>query len=221
MADAVGNFQDALDAARDLAEEAYTARPRFYQPYSGALSPGKEISMTGKTKPTGDAPRTADELAAAFPELAEALRQQGAESINQEAIRAEGAQAEAERLMGLVGVHFGQAAAEKFQTIVATGITPDQYKATAGDAAPGLAHAIEEAAGIEVKKKEMLAVITAAGAPNPGSGTEAPGGEDKDFLALVEEYRAANKCGKAEALQAVIKSHPKAHTAYLKSVNAH
>jgi len=221
LADAVGNFQDAMNVARELADAAETAQPRFYQPYSGALSPGKETPMDPKKNKAEGAPRTADELAAAFPELAEALRRQGAESINPDAIRTEGAQAEAERLLGLIGVHFGEAAAEKFQAIAATGITPDQYKATAGDTAPGLAHAIQEAAGIEAKKQEMLDAITAAGAPNPGSGAEAPGGDGKDFLALVEEYRAANKCGKAEALQAVIKSHPKAHAAYLKSVNAH
>lgn len=177
--------------------------------------------MDPKKNKTSGAPETVAELEAAFPELAKALRQQGAESVNQDTIRAEAAQAETERLIGLVGVHFGAAAGEKFKSIASTGISVDQYQATAGDAAPGLSHAIREAAGVESKKKEMLDAITAAGPSNPGAGSEAPGSEEKDFMALVGEHATAHKCSKVEAMQAVIKAHPAAHAAYLKRVNAH
>ncbi len=211
LVDGIGNLQSAIDAARDLAERV--SEGTLELPIStGATPPAKEqYVMTDKAnKKMIAAPATVDELAAALPELAQALRDQGAQSVDVNAA----VQAETGRIMGLVEVHFGAQAAEKFTGIVTTGVTVAQYTAICGDSAPG-----QPQAGNIQGKDEILAALKNTGPENPGAdnGTAAAG--EKDFLALVNEYKAAHKCGLFDAQASIIKAYPDAHEAYLKSVN--
>jgi hypothetical protein len=75
-----------------------------------------------------------------------------------------------------------------------------------------------EAEAVQSAKNEMLRLIMNAGSENPGAGF---GMLDlmKNYLALVSEYMAVHNCKKGTAMMAVAQTHPKAHDAYLKSVN--
>ena len=44
-------------------------------------------------------------------------------------------------------------------------------------------------------------------------------GPKKDFFTLVDEYQAAQKCSRTEAIQAVAKANPEAHAAYIQAIN--
>ena len=211
LVDGIGNLQSAIDAARELIGRG-SEGPLGLPLSTGATPPAKEQQvMTDKAnKKMIAAPATVDELAAALPELAAALREQGAKAVD-----VQGAvQAESDRIMGLVQVHFGAEAAQKFAGIVSTGVTVDQYKAICGDSAPG-----QPKADSVQGKEELLAALKNSGPGNPGAdnGTAAAG--DKDFPALVAEYKTAHKCSLFDAQAAVIKAYPAAHEAYLKSVN--
>lgn len=162
------------------------------------------------------------DLEAALPkEILEALRAQGAAGVDVETPVKD---AEA-RILGLAEAHFGEEAGKAFAKVVASGITVEMFTATkeamgGGPAAEGDGGtAVEKAkANLEKAKAEMLAAIQQAGPDNPGSGGGADG-SDKDFLTLVAEYRAANKCTKSDAMLAVQAANPKAHEAYLQKYN--
>lgn len=54
----------------------------------------------------------------------------------------------------------------------------------------------------------------------PPSGPSDDQAGEKDFMAIVKEYKIANKCGYSDAVRAVARLNPEAHRAYLKKINA-
>lgn len=157
-------------------------------------------------------PRTAEELTAMFPELAAAVRQQGADSVDTGKIQNEAVTTEKDRIIGLAKVHFGEETAGKFEAIINTGVTVEQYQAIRPEPVPS-----QEEQAIGKAKEGLLAAIAQAGAQNPGAG-EGDGGE-KDFMALVEETATTRKISRTDAMKLVAKSHPKLHQAYVKKAN--
>ena len=214
LADAVGNLQTAIDAARDMAAQVYAGALALPVNTSstGATPPEKEQLIMDSKKKMITAPTTVAELEAALPELAQALRDAGAASVDAGPI----VRAECERVLGLARIHFGADAGGRFAEIVDSGLTEAQYKAVCGDTNPGLPKA-----GAIKGKEEILDGLKGSGAANPGAdnGAENSDAGGKDFMSLVEEHMAVFKVGKLEALQAVMQKNPKAHAAYLKSVN--
>ena len=213
LADQTGTFEDALAAAIDL--KPSRSGIYSYQSSLGAAAPGKEFSaMSGNQEFV--APKTAEELTAMFPNLAAEIRQQGADSVDTGKIETEasaaGATTEKDRIIGLAKIHFGEESAGKFEAIINTGVTVEQYQAIRPEPVPS-----EEEQAINKAKDGMLAAIQEAGAENPGAG-EGDGGE-KDFMALVEEISTTKKISKTEAMKQVAKTHPKLHQAYVKKSN--
>ena len=211
LADRVGAFQDALSTARELATT--NARNQFN---AGGITPEKEASMPENENTTVEAPKSVADLQARYPELSAELVQQGRDSVDVQAVQQEATTAETTRMLGFVNAYFGEEAGTKFKAVIDTGVSIDQFKAIAGDKAPGNAAG---AGAISAVKEELLAAIQEAGADNPGSG----GGDndDKDFMTLVEETATARKISKTAAMQQVAKSHPKLHQAYVKKANWH
>jgi signal peptide peptidase SppA len=211
LVDGIGNLDAAIEAAREMAARVDDGTLSLPIP-NGAMPPKKEQSMDPNKKNMIAAPTTVAELTAALPDLAKALRDEGAQTVDITAL----AKAEGERLLGLVAVHFGAEACEKFSQVVATGVTEAQYKAIVGDSAPGK----PVAAGVK-DKDQILAALENSGADNPGAdnGGEGKGG-DKDFMSLVEEHMAVFKVTKSQAIEAQMKKNPKAHEAYLNRMNS-
>jgi hypothetical protein len=69
----------------------------------------------------------------------------------------------------------------------------------------------------ETARAAALEALKTSGAPNPGAGNPAEGG--KDYMTLIEEYRAQYKCTKTAAMMAINKSHPGKRTEYLEKNN--
>jgi hypothetical protein len=212
LADATGTLQTAIDVALSLTGETRRAYKAVSQPRGEA--PGKELVMSDKQEQVTSI-TTVEQLAAAYPALADALRKEGAKTIDQEQIKAEASNSERERILGLVAIQFGEEAGKKLRTVADQGITPDAFKA------------VMEAMGTpmqpsgEIKgKAEILAALKGSGAENPGAGNQ-PGTESgKDFMALVDEYALARKVSRTDAMQAVMKARPEAHREYIRKFNA-
>lgn len=212
LADATGTLQTAIDAALSLTGETRRAYKAVSQPRGEA--PGKELVMSDKQEQVTSI-TTVEQLAAAYPALADALRKEGAKTIDQEQIKAEASTSERERILGLVAIQFGEEAGKKLRTVADQGITPDAFKA------------VMEAMGTpmqpsgEIKgKAEILAALKGSGAENPGAGNPPVTESGKDFMALVDEYAQARNVSKTVAMQAVMKARPEAHREYIKKFNA-
>lgn len=203
LADTLGSLDTAIAAVQDMAGNQQSERRIF--------------AMTTKTKEIKI--ETTEQLAAAYPDLAQALRAQGADSVDTAAIAQKAADEERARILGLAGVQFGAAAGEKFTAVVETGVTVAQFTAITAAAGGTQTPADAAAANLEKAKADQLAAIQAAGAANPGADSQAGQSAGKDFMALVAEYAQANKCGRVEAMQAVMKANPAAHKAYITKVN--
>ncbi|WP_319406173.1 signal peptide peptidase SppA [uncultured Desulfosarcina sp.] len=212
LADATGTFDDALTAAVELIPAA-PGQIYFQSRSTGAAAPGKEFSMKNGNQGTV-APETAGDLAALFPDLCAQIRQQGADSVDTVVIIGEATAGERDRILGLARIHFGEESAGKFEEIIKTNVTVEQYKAIRPEPVVS-----EEQKAIDAAKDATLAAIQQAGAQNPGgAGSDIDQG-NKGFLVLVEETMDRKKCTKTEAMRLVMRAHPKAHAAYLESVN--
>lgn len=214
LADRVGNLQTAIDAARNLALQVSRGELILPITSTGAASPNKEqkIMTVNNRDKMIVAPTTVAELEAAFPDLAQALRSEGAQAVDTKPA----ADAERARVMGLVTVHFGAEAGAQFDKVVSTGVTQEQYKAIVGDKAPGAAQAT-----VVQGKDEILAGLTGSGAGNPGAdnGSQGLNSGGKDYLSLVDEHMAVFKCTKIDAMKAVMKKNPAAHEAFIQKAN--
>ncbi|MBN2397096.1 MAG: hypothetical protein JXI32_01845, partial [Deltaproteobacteria bacterium] len=211
LADATGTIQTAIDTALSLIGGEGR---RYIAPKPRGEAPGKELVMSDKQEQLTSI-TTVEQLAAAYPALADALRKEGAKTIDQEKIKTEAFTFERERILGLVAIQFGEEAEKKLRAVADQGITPDAFKAVM--AAMGKQ---EQPSGEVTGKAEILAALKGAAAENPGAGNP-PGTESgKDFMALVDEYVVARNVSKTVAMQAVMKSHPEAHREYIKKFNA-
>jgi len=204
LAHDIGSMDTAIETALGMIES-----PGFKINFlsAGATSPGKAGAMDIKT---------AEELSAAFPDLVEQVRKQGAESVDLDQVGTEAAQAEQNRILGLVNIQFGQEAGEIFKAVVDSGVTVEQFTAVKA-ANPNIGEVESpELKAIQDSKDEMLTAIKEAGAENPGSGGEE--NLETDFMALVDAYQREHKCSKTEAMKKIGASHPDAHKAYLEKL---
>lgn len=210
LADETGTFNDALDAAVEMIPD--TSGQFYYQSrVAGAIAPGKEF-IVAKEQLQTIAPKTADELVALFPELCADIRQQGVESVDASLAGEQAASGERDRIIGLAGVHFGEEVSGKFEAIIKTGVTVEQYKAIRPEPVVS-----EEQKALDAAKAATLEAIKQAGADNPGAGG---GGDTKDFMSMVEDLVATKKIGKTAAMQKVARAHPKLHQSFIQKSNS-
>lgn len=207
LADGTGNLQDAIEAAQALAEER---NPKNITRITGANSPGKEPQMSKEAMFT-----SVEALAAAYPEFAQALREEGVKSVDKEKIRTEATKAERERILGLASIQSGDEAGKKLRAVVEQGITPEAFKAVMDAMGP-----TEGGSKDGEEKKKILAELKKTGAENPGSGNPPTPSSDKDFMTLVDEHVLVHKITKTQAMQEVMRKHPDVHAAYIKKMNS-
>ena len=157
--------------------------------------------------------KTIEDLRALAPALLQEAENKameiGASTVDLGPVKAEAADAERGRVMGLAKVHFGEEGGAKFEALVASGMSVEQYQAAVA--------AIGKPEEKKTAQADALAALKDSGAENPGAGNEPAGG--KDYMALVDEYRAQKKVTKTEAMIAVNKSHPKARQDYINKNN--
>ena len=158
---------------------------------------------------------TTEALAAGFPaqigQLVDEAHAAGVASVNLEASKKEGISAELTRIMALVTAFFGEALSAKFQTLVTTGMTPDQIKAL------GLSAGITETDAEKAKKEELLQALKGSGSGNPGTGDAAT--PPKGFMALVDTYQKQEACSRSAAIKAIANAYPTEHQAWIDEVN--
>ncbi len=201
LVDDIGSLDTAIAAVREMADN---------QPSDRRILPMDK----NQTKI-----ETTEQLAAAYPDLAEKLRAQGRDGVDTAAVASEAADKERTRILGLASVQFGPKAGDKLKAVVETGVTVEQFTAITEAAGAPQTPADTAAASLEKAKADQLAAIQASGPANPGADSQASAAAGKDFMALVAEYRQAHKCGQIDAMQAVIRANPEAHKAYIRKVN--
>ncbi len=211
LADATGTLQTAIDAALSLIGKE--SRQYVAQNKRGE-APGKELVMSDSKNEQVTSIHTVEQLAAAYPALADALRKEGAKAIDQEKIKAEASTSERERILGFVAIQFGEEAEKKLRAVADQGITPDAFKAVMD------AMGTPEQKGEVKGKAEILAALKGSGAENPGAGNSSGTESGKDFMALVDEYALARGVSKTDAMQAVMRARPEAHREYIRKFNA-
>jgi len=193
LADEVGNMETALGYAS-----------------GGETSTRRIDSMKPEIK-------TYEDLKAAAPDLLKAAedtaRADGAKSVDVEKAKKDAGEAQRTQIIGLAEAHFGAEAGAKFKALVESGISVDAYKA----AVAAIGTPKPDTSAEETARLAALEALKNSGAQNPGAGNESAGG--KDYMTLVEEYRAMKKCSKTDAMMAVNKDHPKARQEYLRKAN--
>jgi signal peptide peptidase SppA len=203
LADQVGNIQTAVDWVLSAAENENRASGGYFKMQN------KESKIEVKTY---------DDLKAVggdiLKQAEEAAYKAGAESVDMEPARKEGADQERERVLGIAVVLVGDDLGKKLTEIVKSGVSVEQFKAIHAAAAP----AQEKA---DPKKAEMLNAIVEAGAENPGAGGDGSGGGKSDFWGLVEARVAERKCSRAQAVREIRKDYPDAHAEMLRKANPH
>lgn len=155
---------------------------------------------------------TVDVLTAAFPELIMEAQDKAVEAVR-EKTRQEGITGERDRIIELVDIQFGKEQAAGLKKVIEEGVTPSQLKAI-----KALSPEPKKEDAEDLEKDKMLKAIQNAGADNPGADGDQV--DEKDFMVMVDEYQAAHKCRKIDAIAAVSAQHPKAHDAYIEKANA-
>jgi ClpP class serine protease len=193
LADEVGNLQTAL-----------------------AYASGDEISTRRQDEMKIE---TYEQLKAAAPEILKAAedtaRADGAKSVDVDKAKKEAADGAGALIIGLAKIHLGEEIGAKFEALVASGVSVDQYKAM--KSAIGEPPAAPAAANEEAARLAALEALKTSGAQNPGAGDPPTGG--KDYMVLVEEYRAQHKCSKTDAMMAVNRLNPQARQDFINKNN--
>jgi signal peptide peptidase SppA len=206
LVDRLGTLDTAVKEALTMAATPRTAAMILGTP----LKSQKEEAMEKFT--------TLAELSAAYPDFAAQLKTEGANSVDLETPKREAAKAERERVLGITSVALGDEIGGKITAIVESGVTVEQYRAVGATLTPPTPAATADAA----LKAQLLAGIKGAGAAAVGADAGATGAAtgSKDYIALVDEYMAAHKCTRVEAMQAVTREHPEAQKDYIRKANA-
>lgn len=211
LADRLGSLEDAMAAAADLAD----GRDKNF--YNKGVNTMKLADIT-----------TVAQLQEAFPQLAKDLADQAATEaragVDTEAARTEGRtegdKNATERIMGLAKIHFGEQPAKKFEGIVTSGVSIEQYQAMAealggGQQADGGGNSHEADQDAQFRQ-QMAAGIAGASAPDPGAGG---GGSDggnsgpQSWEDAVKIVQAEQQCSHAQAVKQAARQYPELHQA--------
>lgn len=209
MVDQVGNIETAMETALEMTRRA--GGRQFQTAIGGKTMDKNQVKI-----------ESVEQLAAAYPGLVTEIRETSVRTVDQAALRAEGAKSEQDRILAMAKVQFGEEMAAKFAKVIQTGVTVEQFQAIQAAAATGAGGAGSGGAGgaageDEAKRKELLAALQASGAANPGAGGQTSLQTDKPFLTLVDEYVMTHKTDKGVAIQACMKAFPEVYTKWLAS----
>ncbi len=175
--------------------------------------------IKGVTRPAGSPTlKTVDELIAAYPSLVKQLEQEVKQTVTDD-FKNGGIAAERQRIFKIAGLFFkASGLLNDFKSMVESGMSLDQVDSLtkSGFTAPENS----ETANLKKIKDDLLGAIKNSGAENPGSAGGTLGASN-DFMGQVDAYQHTHNCSKVEALQVIMQIDPKAHKAYIMSVNKH
>lgn len=207
LVDRIGSFEAAMDAVRDMAKNQ-----RIFGSRWGAIVPQakrKENLIMPKTTKPEAATLTVDVLSAEYPDLVKEIRNEGAASVDVDALRQAGADSERERILGLAGIQFGEDEAGRFRAIVESGVTVEQFEAVRA-VTPQSAEVPER----PDKMDEMLEAIQDAGSENPGPNSQVKG--PADFTEAWKAIKQELGCSTEKAMKKAVKAYPDLHSTFLK-----
>jgi signal peptide peptidase SppA len=210
----------AIDAG--LVDGVSTLDDLIAQISSGKMQPMKPMQQTKpKRSRTGavqdktiseEETMTKDELKAKHPELYQSVLEDGKTAADGEISTA--VATENGRLISLVSAAFGAEPGDKFAAAAGKGLTADDFKTLGISFAGARASASDADLG---SRKEILAALK-DGAQKPLKNAVEEGGDD--YMSLVKAYQGANKDATlADAMKAVAKDNPEAHSAYVSNAN--
>jgi signal peptide peptidase SppA len=225
LIDEIGSLESAIETARSMIDDDGD-RAVVYVPRGASATlidfetnndEKRGFFIMNDDKQIKISDLTLDMLAAENPglvkQISEAAKNDAEEKFGDRMKQsADDAAAETGRIVGLAKVFFGEDKGAKFEKVVDSGITVEQFEAV------NALNPDEDKKADDGKRDEMLDAIKDAGANDIETGGDVSGGT-KDFMAMVSEYQRANNCKYTEALLAVRKAHPDAHSDYIKKVN--
>ena len=221
LIDDVGTIEDAVAMAASMIDDN-GSKSVFFIPRGSIVTEAEKtiITMEESEMPNKNELKisdlTVDMLRAENPDLIKSIEtaaRADAEKGMKETVDNAVAMAKetGDRMIGLANLYFGADETDKFEKLVNSGVTVEQYEAIA---------AINPKADKSAeggKRDEMLAAIQKAGDMEVGTGGDIK--VSKDFQTMIAEYRAQTGCSYQNALLAVRKANPKAHEDWIKSVN--
>lgn len=220
LIDSVGSMENAVEMARSMVDDT-GEKSYFFIPRGSAAvvvesektsATGGNITMADK-KELKISDLTADMLRAENPDLFKSIETAARDAAEVKVKDAEDeVKGNTSRILGLAKLHFGADAGEKFEKVVLSGVTVEQYEAISALNPPS-EKKVDEAG----KREELLTAIEKAGDVQAGTGGDVK--VAKDFRTMVAEYRAQKNCSYKDAMLAIRRAHPKAHEDYIKSVN--
>lgn len=220
LVDSIGSLETAVAMAESMVDDNGD-RSIFFIP-RGAVSveAEKSLNQQGDFEMKNElkiSDLTADILRAENPDLVKSIEtaaRADAEKSMKETVDKASAMAKenGDRMIGLAKLYFGADEGEKFEKVVASGVTVEQYEAISA-----INPKAETRTAENDKRDEMLQAINKAGDMEVGTGGDIK--TAKDFPTMVAEYKAQYKCSYRDAMLAVRKAHPQAHEDYIKSVN--
>jgi signal peptide peptidase SppA len=158
---------------------------------------------------------TKKELSAEYPDLTAQIEKDARESVDVQKIKQEAAQSEQNRILGLAKIQFGADEGKKLETLLASGITPEQLQA-----AKALNPELEKPKSQEVEtiqaKTEALKEVRQSGPENPGSRTAH---DEPNFMEAVAQIEKEMGVKKSEAMNIVNRRFPGIREKWLAQVN--
>ena len=185
LVDKIGNLETALETARSLTNKGVST-----------MDPKEAKEITN-----------VQQLAAVYPTLAEALRAEGAASVDTQAIIAsaqtQATDEEKAKVLGLVTLQFGEEAGEKFKAMVETGVTVETLTALkALEPKP----AASEKTDAEKNQAKILAGLHAVAPPSVGANVASDGSADWDQA--WRQVKTERGCSDFQAMSIADKAHP-------------
>ena len=167
------------------------------------------------TSITEDSLMNREELKAKFPDLYQAVFDEGKTSAASETVAA--VTAEKVRIVGLVSAAFGEESSKKFASAVDKGLTAEDFQ-TLGISFTGTASGttVDQAS-----RMEILNAVNSNGQQPLNNVTGETAESEQDFKALLAGYQKAHPdASLTDAMRAVVAAHPTAHEAYINKTNA-
>lgn len=203
LVDGVSSLDDLID------QLAAGATPGRHEPKQKAAA-----GVAGSKPLAQEQAMTKEELKAKHPELYQSLVAEGREAATAEHTEAikKATGEERVRIVALVSAGFGEEPGKKFAAVVEKGLSAEDLSAL------GITFGGTSSSADLESREEILGALKEGGNKPLGKAKKEEG--DKDFNALVADYRKANPdASLADAMKAVAKANPAAHEAYLHSAN--
>jgi len=159
---------------------------------------------------------TREEFEEKHPELYREVFSAGAASVDRTAVQAEAAAAERTRILALADAQLGEESGRALRALVESGITVEQFLAVRD----ALSARPFQSQGDANLRAQMLELLKATGAPNPGAGAKPVPASASTWEAELERLQKTERLTLAQAVRKLARERPELHEAYLASLKS-